>query len=49
MSSQTVDRHTLCISCRGSLCGFVNRCEECIVLPEEEFTLFAKYRKSLQS
>ena len=49
MSKKTVDRHTLCISCRGSDCDLDNRCEECMEWPEEEIKLYAKYRKSLKS
>ena len=49
MSKKTVDRHTLCISCRGSDCDPDNRCEECMEWPEEEIKLYAKYRKSLKS
>ena len=44
-----VDRHTLCISCRGFDCDFDTRCEECMEWPEEEIKLYAKYRKSLKS
>ena len=49
MSKMTVDRHTLCISCRGSDCDPDNRCEECMEWPEEEIKLYEKYRKSLKS
>ena len=49
MSKKTVDRHTLCISCRGSDCDLDNRCEECMDWPEEEIKLYAKYPKSLKS
>ena len=48
MSKKTVDRHTLCISCRDFDCDFDNRCGECMEWLEEEIKLYAKYRKSLK-
>ena len=49
MSKKTVDLHTLCISCRGSVCDLDNRCEECMEWLEAEMKLYAKYRKSPKS
>ena len=49
MSKKTVDRHTLCVNCRGFDCDINTRCEEYLEWPEEEVRLYAKYHKSLKS
>ena len=49
MSKKSVDRHTLCVNCRGFDCDINNRCEECLEWSEVEVVKYAKYRKSLKS
>ena len=43
------DRHTLCVSCRGSECDIDHRCEECADWPEEDVLLYVKHRLTLKS
>ena len=49
MSSFSLDRHTFCIKCRGSDCGFDNKCDECMSWSSEEMEAYVKLRKSLAS
>ena len=49
MSKKTFDRHTICVSCRGSDCDIDHRCEECTEWPEDEVLLYVKHRRTLQS
>ena len=49
MSKKTFDRHTLCVSCRGSECDIDHRCEECTDWPEEDVLLYVKHRPTLKS
>ena len=49
MSKKTFDRHTICVSCRGSDCDIDHRCEECTEWPEEEVLLYVKHRRTLKS
>ena len=48
MSKKTFDRHTVCVSCRGSDCDLNHRCEECTEWPEEDILLYVKHRKTLK-
>ena len=47
MSKKTFDRHTICVSCRGSDCDIDHRCEECTEWPEDEVLLYVKHRRTL--
>ena len=49
MSKKTFDRHTICVSCRGSDCDIDHRCEECTEWPEEEVLRYVKLRRTLKS
>ena len=49
MSKKTFDRHTVCVSCRGSDCDIDHRCEECTEWPEDEVLLYVKHRHTLKS
>ena len=49
MSKKTFDRHTICVTCRGSDCDIDHRCKECTEWPEEELLLYVKHRRSLKS
>ena len=49
MSKKTFDRHTLCVSCRGSECDIDHRCEECADWLEEDVLLYVKHRLTLKS
>ena len=49
MRAKTVDRHTVCVVCRGFDCSLDSRCEECIECLDEEVRLYSKLRKSLKS
>ena len=49
MSSFSLDRHTFCIKCRGSGCGFDNKCDKCMLWFSEEMEAYIKVRKSLAS
>ena len=47
MSKKTFDRHTICVSCRGSDCDIDHRCEECMEWLEDEVLLYVKHRCTL--
>ena len=49
MSKKTFDRHTMCVSCRGSDCDIDHPCEECTEWPEDEVLLYVKHRRTLKS
>ena len=48
MSKKTFDRHSLCVSCRGSECDIDHCCEECADWPEEDVLLYVKHRRTLK-
>ena len=49
MSKKLFDRHTMCVSCRGSDCDIDHRCEECTEWLEDEVLLYVKHRRTLKS
>ena len=49
MSSISLDKHLLCMKCRGSECTLDTRCNECISWTEEEMIRYVRLLKSLSS
>ena len=49
MSSFSVDRHSICIKCRGNDCDIDCRCDECLSWSVEEMESYVKLRKLLAS
>ena len=49
MSLQKFDAHTVCINCRDIVCDLANRCPECRDWSLEQFQLYLKHRKSLDT
>ena len=48
ISSLTHDYHSFCINCRGQDCDVDNKCEECVVVADDVFTVYVKHRQSLK-
>ena len=49
MSSLSYDHYSICSFCRGFDCTLDNRCEECLLISDEQFQLYFKHQKSLKS
>ena len=46
MSNLDLDPHLICISCRGVDCTLADRCNECVVWPDERMNAYLKHQKS---
>ena len=49
ISAMTVDKHSLCSTCRGGHCSYGNKCNECLLWPDADFDLYLKVRSVLDS
>ena len=48
MSSLNYDHHSVCSFCRGFESNVDNRCEECLLITDNQFQLYFKHQKSLK-
>ena len=48
MSSKRHVHHSFCVNCRGFVCDFNNRCDECKALTDKGFETYLRLQKSLQ-
>ena len=48
MSSKTHVHHSFCVHCRGFVCDFNNRCDECKALTDKGFQTYIRHQRSLK-